>query len=144
MWPGGVNLIINLLDEIRRFADHNLDTAPRGSKYHTEEVPDRPEYRFSRVVEIGEGEIGFDEAFWIIREERVDRGVTSTPIEERHVTSALHELLLQTEECTDPFPIHSWQADVEDTKQTVCHVFHLCRRPSRRPEGSRDWGNSNS
>ena len=40
----------NLLDEIHCFTDHNLDTAPRGSKYHTEEVPDRPEYRFSRVV----------------------------------------------------------------------------------------------
>ena len=97
----------------------------RGSKYHTEEVPDRPEYRFSRVVEVGEGEIGFDEAFWIIREERVDGGATSTPIEERHATSALHEVLLQTEERTEPFPIHSWQADVEDTKQAVCHVFHL-------------------
>ena len=64
----------------------------------------------------GRGRLGFDEAFWIIREERVDGGATPTPVEERHVTNALHELLLQTEERTEPFPIHSWPANVKDTK----------------------------
>ena len=45
-------------DEIHRFAGHSLDTAPCGSKYHTEDVSDRPEYRVCRVVDVGEGEIG--------------------------------------------------------------------------------------
>ena len=58
----------DLLDEIHCFADHSLDTAPRGSKHYTEDVPARPEYRVSRVVDV-EGEIGVHEAFWIICEE---------------------------------------------------------------------------
>ena len=53
----------DLPDEIHRFADHSLDTAPRRSKYHTGDVPDRPEYRVCRVADVGEGEIGFNEVF---------------------------------------------------------------------------------